>query len=319
MSAKRTYGLVFLLLVGALLAREARSARLGGITAGFIPLVLRGPLPTAPPVPPLTMVPTPTLTSTPSPTPTALPTATPTPTPLVWWHPPSVVDWQIQYVGTIDTAVPAEVFDLDMFETSAALVASLHARGKKVVCYINVGAWENWRPDRDQFPPEVLGKPYEGWPGERWLDIRRIDLLAPIMRARLNLCKAKGFDGVHADNMDGYQNDTGFPLTYADQVRYNRWIAREAHARGLAIGLKNDPDQVRDLRYNFDWAMTEDCIAEGWCETLRPFQWLGKPVIAVEYTDTGMTKARMCAEARRLGINALLKHRNLDAFRRTCN
>lgn len=230
-----------------------------------------------------------------------------------------MVDWQIQYVGDIETDVPAEVFDLDMFETSAALVSALHAQGKKVVCYINVGAWENWRPDKDLFPSEVLGKPYAGWPGERWLDIRRIDLLAPIMRARLNMCRAKGFDGVHADNMDGYQNDTGFPLTYADQIRYNRWIAQQAHARGLSVGLKNDPDQVADLRYNFDWVMTEDCIDEGWCEMVLPFKTLGKPVIAVEYTDTGMSLTRMCAEARRLGINALLKHRNLDAFRRTCN
>ncbi len=283
-----------------------------------VPLVVVGALATPTPTPSPTPTFTPTRAPTPTPTPSPTPTPTPTPVPPVWWRPPLVVDWQIQYEGTIDTQVPAEVFDLDMFDTSSGMVSALHARGKRVVCYINVGAWENWRPDKDKFPPEVLGKPYAGWPGERWLDIRRIDLLAPIMRARLDLCKAKGFDGVHADNMDGYQNDTGFPLTYQDQIRYNRWIAQEAHARGLAIGLKNDPDQVGDLRWNFDWIMTEDCIAEGWCDMVLPFAAIGKPVIAVEYTDTGMTQARMCQEARRLGINAILKHRNLDAFRLTC-
>jgi hypothetical protein len=42
-----------------------------------------------------------------------------------------------------------------------------------------VGSWEDWRPDKDQFPPEVLGNDYDGWQGEKWLDIREIDKLAP--------------------------------------------------------------------------------------------------------------------------------------------
>ncbi len=49
----------------------------------------------------------------------------------------------------------------------------------------------------------MLGKEYEGFPEERWLDIRRIDLLAPILRARIDACRAKGFDGVDPDNLNG--------------------------------------------------------------------------------------------------------------------
>jgi hypothetical protein len=26
-----------------------------------------------------------------------------------------------------------------------------------------------------------------------------------------------------------------------EQLRFNRWVAREAHRRGMAVGLKNDP------------------------------------------------------------------------------
>jgi hypothetical protein len=85
---------------------------------------------------------------------------------------------------------------VDMFDTSADQVASLHRQGKKAFCYISVGSWENWRPDKDKFPAIVLGNNYAGWPGEKWLDIRRIDLLAPILRARLDRCAGKGFDGV---------------------------------------------------------------------------------------------------------------------------
>src|SRR3972149_750836 len=87
---------------------------------------------------------------------------------------------------------------------------------------------------------------------------------SPIMRERFDLCRDKGFDGIEPDNMDGYTNDTGFPLTYEDQLRYNLWLAQEAHARGLSIGLKNDPDQGTDLVHDFAWALSEDCFVEGW-------------------------------------------------------
>ena len=38
-----------------------------------------------------------------------------------------------------------------------------------------------------------------------------------------------------------------FSLTAADQLDYNRFLAEQAHQRGLAIGLKNDLDQVASL------------------------------------------------------------------------
>jgi len=235
-----------------------------------------------------------------------------------WWTPEPGLSWQIQYVGEIDLDVDVEVYNLDLFETSAEDIAYLHARGVKVICYLNAGAWEDWRPDRDDFPEGVLGNDYEGWSGERWLDIRRIDLLGAVMIARLDLCAQKGFDGVDPDNLDGYQNQTGFPLTADDQLAYNRWLAEEAHKRSLAIGLKNDSDQVQDLVVNFDWVITESCFAEGWCDQVVPFIEENKPVFAIEYTDNGMRLEDFCNQAAALSIDAILKQRNLDAWRKTC-
>ena len=60
----------------------------------------------------------------------------------------------------------------------------------------------------------------------------------PSCCARLDLCKAKGFDAVEPDNMEIYTNDTGFPLTYEDQLKFALWLADEAHKRGLAIGVE---------------------------------------------------------------------------------
>jgi hypothetical protein len=236
-----------------------------------------------------------------------------------WWRPRPNLTWQWQLSDPpVDMSFDVDVYDIDLMDIDASVVADLHSRGDKVICYISVGSWEDWRPDKDQFPPEVLGKDYEGWPGEKWLDIKRIDLLAPIMRSRLDLCKAKGFDAVEPDNMQIYDNDTGFPITYEDQLRFSKWLADEAHSRGLAIGMKNAPDQVEDLLPYFDFAITEDCFAEGWCEDMLPFIQSGKPVFAAEYDDTGVDFYAVCSKASEMGFSVILKRRSLDASRTIC-
>ena len=97
--------------------------------------------------------------------------------------------WQWQLQGPIDTSVDVEMFDVDGFEVTGATVDDLHALGSSVVCYLSAGSWEEWRPDAGRFPDSVIGNDYAGWPGEKWLDIRQIDLLAPILRARLDQCQ----------------------------------------------------------------------------------------------------------------------------------
>jgi endo-alpha-1,4-polygalactosaminidase (GH114 family) len=236
-----------------------------------------------------------------------------------WWRPPVPTLWQWQLSDPdIDAGYVADLYDIDLFDVETAAVDALHVAGRRVICYISVGSWEAWRPDAGDFPSVVLGKGLDGWPGERWLDIRRLDLLGPILGARLDLCKEKGFDGVEADNMDGYQNDTGFPLTAQHQLAYNRWLAAAAHQRGLAIGLKNDAEQVAELVGDFDWVLAEDCFADDWCDLLAPFVAQGKPVLAAEYTDTGATLAGFCPQAAVWGISAILKQRDLDAWRTSC-
>ncbi len=207
----------------------------------------------------------------------------------------------------------AAVYNIDGFDTSASTVASLHAQGRRVICYFSAGSWEEWRPDAATFPAEVLGRS-NGWPGERWLDIRRLDILAPIMGARLDMCKSKGFDAVDADNVDGYTNATGFPLTAADQLRFNRWLAQAAHARGLSIGLKNDLDQVGDLVADFDFAVSEQCMEYDECDLLLPFVQANKAVFHIEYN----LDASVFCPKRPTGFSSMQKRLELDAWRVVC-
>jgi hypothetical protein len=231
------------------------------------------------------------------------------------WRPALNTSWQWQLTTPVDQTVNGQMYDIDMFDNDASVVTSLHAQGRKVICYISVGTFENWRPDAASFPAVVKGNAVSGWPAENWLDIRRLDILGPIMRTRLDLCQTKGFDGAEPDNIDGYTNGTGFPLTAQDQINYNTFLANEAHARGLSVGLKNDGGQVQALLPYFDWALNEQCFQYNECNTLAPFITAGKAVFEVEYS---LSISQFCLQANALNFNAMQKNLILDAFRIPC-
>ena len=191
----------------------------------------------------------------------------------------------------------------------------MHRRGIKAVCYISAGSWEDWRPDADRFPASVKGLPLSGWPGERWLDIRRLDVIGPIMRARMDRCAKKGFDGIEFDNVDAYTNPTGFDLRPADQLRYDVFLANQAHRRGLSAFLKNDLDQIPRLLPYFDAALNEQCFQYHECGKLRWFVEAGKPVFGVEYS---LPRWSFCPQANARNFNFLKKHLALGPWRRAC-
>ncbi len=215
-----------------------------------------------------------------------------------YWQPPSQPTFYWQLQGQLKTTVPAAVYDVDGFETSAAEVAALHAQGKHVVCYIDVGTAENFRPDYGEFPKSVLGHS-NGWPGEKWLDIRRLSVLEPIMAARLQMCREKGFDALEPDNIEAFSNKSGFPITAAEQLTYNEWIAQEAHSLGLAVLQKNDGEQTPEQEPYFDGALSEECNQFHECADFEPYLQAGKPVIDAEYK---LKTSRFCAADEALGI-----------------
>lgn len=220
------------------------------------------------------------------------------------WKPVVGARWQWQLTNTIDKSVQAPAYDVDGFDTPSSTVASLHSAGRKVVCYISAGSWENWRSDASKFPSSVKGKS-NGWSGERWLDIRNWTVLGPIMASRADMCKAKKFDAIEWDNVDGYSNSTGFSLSGSDQIAYNTRLANLAHARGLTVPLKNDVEQVQQLVGAFDWTLNEECHRYSECDTLTPFVSAHKAVWNAEYRST-------CPSAR-AGFSTILKRTSLDA------
>ena len=231
------------------------------------------------------------------------------------WQPTPGTSWQWQLSGTIDTAFDVQMYDIDLFDTPQSVIDELHGNGRIVICYFSAGSYEEWRSDAAAFPASVRGNPLDGWPGESWLDIRDLTTLGPIMQARLDLAGQKGCDGVEPDNVDGYANNSGFPLTTNDQLTYNSWLATEAHSRGLSIGLKNDLDQIPELLPYFDWALNEQCFQYDECDLLLPFIQAGKAVFGVEYEGQ---LADFCPQATANQFSWLLKDIDLGPAREAC-
>ena len=77
------------------------------------------------------------------------------------------------------------------------------------------------------------------------------------MKKRMDLAVSKGCDGIEPDNVNGYENNTGFNLTYNDQIEFNKFLAIEAKKRGLLIALKNDLNQADELVGYYDLLIAE--------------------------------------------------------------
>ncbi len=135
------------------------------------------------------------------------------------------------------------------------------------------------------------------------------------MTDRLDTAVDKKCDGVEPDNVQAYLEDTGFALTYNDQLKYNKWLAHEAHKRNLAIALKNDGEQVKDLIDDFDFAIVEECFTYNECAPYTQFITKGKAVFGVEYE---MSRKKFCPQARAQKFSWLKMDYDLDGGRQDC-
>jgi hypothetical protein len=218
---------------------------------------------------------------------------------------------QYQITGALDTDVDADWFVVDLFATSAAQVATLHGAGRVVMAYVSAGSLEPWRDDVAALPEAAVGEPLASYPDEAWLDTRS-DAVRELLAGRLDRARAKGFDGVFASTLGAYQADSGFPLSRDDELDFLEFLLREAHARGLQIGLSGDFALALPLSFDFTIAM--GCVAQDTCAELAP--WAERvPSFDLELSGD---PAAVCDEAASYGIAVTFKRASYDAFRSVC-
>jgi hypothetical protein len=276
------------------------------------------------------------------------------------WVPPPSTTWQWQIQGTVNTTVSGQLFDIDLFDSqptagnpprpqsdplpwvsyppgayvgptvtpageaaNPGIIATLHGQGRHVLCYMDSGAWESYRPDASEFPSAVIGKS-TGWNGERWLDIRKTawPQFEWIIVNRMLLAKQSGCDGIEPDQNNPVGNDPGFSISYADEDAWYLEVAKDAHALGLTVVMKNGIELLEQSQYApglvaaFDGDINEQCYEYQECEPgLGTFVSAGKWVGEVEYT-TNWTQ--YCPVLQADGFMAMHKGPNLYRYRVPC-
>ncbi len=242
-----------------------------------------------------------------------------------WWQPKADQNlrWYWQLQDKLNTSYNVDVYDIDV-DTPQPVINKLKSRGIKLICYFSVGTVEQFRADAEQFPSQVIGESYPGFPDEQWLDLGNYQLFADIMKSRLDLCAAKGFDGVEGDNVDAFvqqipddsgtvNSGTSFGITKQQSIDYIRWLAAESHKRGLAFGLKNAEAVAINVVDEVDWLITESCYVYRWCAAAQTFTRNNKPVFMTEYVEYLSDFSAACAEAREFGYSAIYRDTGLTA------
>ena len=227
------------------------------------------------------------------------------------WLPVNGQRFDLQLSAPFDLIRPTNILALGLFATTPERVRQLRAKGVAVVCQLTAGLWENWRPDAPGFPAAALGRSPTGWTAQRWLDIRE-PAVRPLLAARLDLCRDRGFDGVLLADLDGYAQGSGFALTPAQQLEFDRWLAAAAHARGMAVGLLNDLAQAAELAPAFDFLVADGCMPAGGCGSVRPFLAADKPVFLIAYTNQPQRMDAYCAAATAVAAPLIFKTQSLN-------
>lgn len=88
-------------------------------------------------------------------------------------------------------------------EFQAKQIRELHAAGKTVYGYLNIGAIEQYRSYYERFREATLGV-YEDWPNERWIDVSNPRWQAFVVKMLGKQYADMGLDGFFLDNADVY-------------------------------------------------------------------------------------------------------------------
>ena len=234
-------------------------------------------------------------------------------------------------------AAPAPaVYDIDGIENPASTVAALHAQGKHVICYIEVGAagayGGQYTTYYNQFSAAgVLGAKMPGY-NEHYLNINSPATVAIVESIIHDQCAAKGFDAVEPDIDDSWYDTTGFTITMAHAEAYLRTLSTYAHSLGPRLGTEGRrPGQqsVADRRSSSaTCSRAHDRLRAHRAELpvrrrsrrcSRSSACRGSPSFEAEYQDQSTPPASYCPKANATTSTRSMFDKNLDGtVRVTC-
>ena len=198
------------------------------------------------------------------------------------WYPPHLAsdhrpmrwDWQIGRVTPLQRTgrQAVDIYDIDGFLTTRAEVTAIKTTWRAATLpHPRDGLLPG--PGLGGLPPgrelgasrrATLGDVYYGYPEERWVDLRQLDALKPMLRERIAMCARKGFDAVELDDIDSFDppSTTGFWLTPGDAENFLAYAFNEVHRYGMTALWKNSPYLSWWGREYADGAVVEECYLE---------------------------------------------------------
>jgi hypothetical protein len=250
--------------------------------------------------------------------------------------------------GAYPSPGSADIWDTDLFQDSNApnagiptgpspVVRAIHAAGHYSICYVEAGAYQVGFPDDSNFTTADYGgvgdtaTQMQGYPDEYWFNLTgfadyvagepatltgaAVDI-ATQLNKRFQWCKLEGQDAVEPDDLDGYTNKsqsgvTPWGMTQADSAGFERWLAYDIHADGLAAFQKNDPANEPADASLFDGMIIEECNyyndpCSGPGGDATAYLAAGKPVLNAEYLEDGESTAKFCSADIAAGIAGAL-------------
>jgi hypothetical protein len=183
------------------------------------------------------------------------------------------------------------------------------------ICYIN--GFQTQPGEKSIWPTAALLTTTSGslvtdpdWKDEYILDTRTATSRAAIfsvVQPWIAACAASGYDAIEIDNLDSHTRFSS--LTKAGNYALAALYIAEAHARGLAIGQKNDAENTAlGKSTGFDFAVAEECGAYSECSLYTRVYSI---VLGIEYSsDISATKfATFCTKT---GHPTSLIYRDVD-------
>lgn len=219
------------------------------------------------------------------------------------------------------------IFDIDGIINPATTVRALHSRGKRVVCYVEVGAAGNYYTAASEGIAETyfdqlrgagdFGAKVAGYP-EYYLNIRSKSTVSIIESMIKRQCAAKGFDAVETDIDTEYVETNGFALDKADEETYMKTIANYIHRLGMGWWIKNPDDTgdsfARDMFPFADAVLTEQCNQYSTCGFLQAYEGR-KAVFNAEYA---LAPSKFCVGDDDRGFNGAQFNVGLTGLRKPC-
>jgi hypothetical protein len=205
------------------------------------------------------------------------------------WYPPHLDstghpmrwDWQIGLNAPRERtgARAVDLYDVDGFLTTPVQLRAIHQTWQaatlahpRTACYLDL-AWEDYRPDGSPtsqggaWPARTLGNIYYGYPQERWVDLRQLSALKPMIDARIAMCARKGFDSIELDDIDSFEpaSTSGFNLTPGDAQNFLAYTFNRIHRAGMTVLWKNTGILSWWGRDYADGAVVEECYVYSEC------------------------------------------------------